>query len=47
MEVVKIKVFRDTLPWNLVKVTTVLEESAVFIFRIVKKWTHQASLNWQ
>jgi hypothetical protein len=30
MEVVKIKVFCDTMPWNLVKVTTVLEECAFF-----------------
>ena len=30
MEVVKIKVFCDTMLWNLVKVTTVLEQCAFF-----------------
>jgi hypothetical protein len=35
--VVKNKVFCDMVPWNMVKVTTVLEVFAVIIFRIVRK----------
>jgi len=31
MKVVKIKVFCDTMPWNLVKVATVLEECSFFL----------------
>jgi hypothetical protein len=35
MVVVKIKIFFDMMPQNLVKVSTVLVEFAVFVFRIV------------